>query len=179
MKVHRERTAIRRQSCSLPLRTAKKDGVLRRGDTAINYGCGRGDDVNVCMRKMGVNARGYDPHYRPRKPRRPADVVSLGFVINTIESKAERAAVIRDASRLARKVLVVAARTDCRSIRGRKFKDGRVTSAGTFQKCYTSCELKREVERATGEKAIVSRSGVVYVVKDKALAKKLGGGRPC
>ena len=136
------RTAMSRTDVSRPVQLALADGVMRQGRTFFDYGCGRGGDVNR-LAEAGFEASGWDPAHSPESAVAPADVVNLGYVVNVIEDRTERADTLRRAWALARDVLVVAARPDWESaqVRGHPRGDGIVTSKGTFQKFSdkTSC----------------------------------------
>jgi DNA phosphorothioation-associated putative methyltransferase len=116
--------------------------MLPTGTSAFDYGCGRGSDVRHLSR-LGLVAHGWDPAFAPHEPQRPADLVNLGFVLNVIEDIQERAAALRSAWVLARRILIVSARLDWedRALKGRPHLDGRVTAKGTFQKLYRQDEL--------------------------------------
>ena len=90
------------------MQALQRHGYLDRTRTIFDYGCGKGDDVRI-LRHNGINASGWDPHFAPDVPRRPADVVNLGFVINVIEDAHERVEALRGAYTLASRVLCVAA----------------------------------------------------------------------
>ena len=59
---------------------------------------------------MGYGGSGWDPVHQPAVERQPAPVVNLGYVVNVIESAAERQDTLRRAWQLAEKVLIVSAR---------------------------------------------------------------------
>ena len=80
--VRRERTAIRRYRCSRPVSLALANGLIAKGMSVLDYGCGHGADVRYLKSKK-IRARGWDPHYAPdRRGLQPADVVNLGYVLN-------------------------------------------------------------------------------------------------
>ena len=141
--VARHRTAMSRSALSRPLTTALADALLPEGTTVFDYGCGKGDDIRH-LKALGFEAEGWDPTHRPGSELRSADLVNLGYVVNVIEHKAERADALRTAWGLARSTLVVAARLtwDARDVVGRPFADGVVTRSGTFQKFYGHSELR-------------------------------------
>ena len=85
--------------------------LFREDCTVLDYGCGRGEDVCL-LRKDGLKAEGWGPHFRPEGPIKPADVVNLGYVLNVIENPAERTETLRKAHALALRTLVVAVRVD-------------------------------------------------------------------
>jgi len=110
---------------------------LAPADRRFDYGCGHGDDLPN-LQALGYACDGWDPVHRPESPRRPADIVNLGFVLNVIEARDERAQTLRDAWSICRKLLVVAARLaagDWLTLGG-QYGDGVVTRLGTFQKLY-------------------------------------------
>jgi DNA phosphorothioation-associated putative methyltransferase len=107
LAIPRHKTAIHRTDLSRPLKYALRDGLLGCGTSLFDYGCGHGHDLDLC-RSRGI-AAGWDPVFRPDVPLRHADVVNLGFVLDVIEDTAARAAALRNAWRLAGRLLVVAA----------------------------------------------------------------------
>lgn len=153
---------------SRPVRLALDDGVLTRGKSFFDYGCGRGADIRHLSRR-GFDADGWDPTHRPGD-RKAADVVNLGYVANVIEDPVERLATVQEAWRLAQEVLVVAARLDSdrRSWLGPTLGDGMLTRLGTFQKYFTQDELTRWVNEATGHAPLAVAPGVLYVFRDPA-----------
>ena len=91
---------------SSPIQHLLRFGFLDGRHSLFDYGCGRGDDLRM-LERMNVPAAGWDPVFRPDGPRKPADIVNLGFVLNVIEDSRERDATLKSAFRLARKILVV------------------------------------------------------------------------
>ena len=127
-----------------------RDGLLARDTTFFDYGCGRGEDLEL-LTAEGFTCSGWDPAFRPEATRQEADVVNLGYVINVIEDIEERAATIRKAWALCRTVLAVSAQVIVRG-RGKdtvEFGDGVLTSAGTFQRFFEQGELKTYLESET------------------------------
>lgn len=168
------RTAINRSGLSKPAAQALQDGVLGPGRSLLDYGCGHSGDVTR-LRKLGYSATGWDPAFAPDEPLESADVVNLGYVVNVIESATERADTLRSAWALARSALVVAARLDweARGPDSRAFKDGVITTRGTFQKFYTQYELKTWIESALGTTAHAAAPGVFYVFRNPMDAESL------
>jgi len=165
--IPRHRTAIRRTTLSRPLQLACAHALTPPETTVFDYGCGHGDDI-AALRRQGIQAFGWDPVHSPEEPRRAADVVNLGYVVNVIESPAERAAVLRDAWRLAGRLLVVAARLESerKSLRAAAYADGCLTSLGTFQKFYEQEELRNWIDSILGERSVPAGLGVFYVFRD-------------
>jgi hypothetical protein len=142
-EVHRHRAAIRRSEFSSPVKWLLRNGLLDPADSLFDYGCGHGDDLRR-LQALGYACDGWDPVHRPASPRRPADIVNLGFVVNVIEAPEERAQTLRDAWSLCRKLRVVAARIAAgqwQTASG-EYEDGVLTRLGTFQKRYTQSEQR-------------------------------------
>ncbi|HEV3025168.1 MAG TPA: hypothetical protein VGX76_22005, partial [Pirellulales bacterium] len=82
--IQRHKTAIRRGDFSRPVKCLLRDGLLGKDVTFFDYGCGRGEDVEL-LAVEGIACGAWDPAYRPDAPRVHADVVNLGYVLNVIE----------------------------------------------------------------------------------------------
>src|SRR3954463_3855494 len=165
--IQRHKTAIRRGDFSRPVKCLLRDGLLAQGVIFFDYGCGRGEDVEL-LAAEGVACGGWDPAYRPDAPRQEADVVNLGYVVNVIEDPEERAATVRSAWQLCRQLLVVSAQV-LMAGRGKapvEFGDGVLTGRGTFQKFYAQDELKAYLEKELSTEAIPAAPGVFYLFKD-------------
>lgn len=162
------RTAMHRIDLSRPVALALQDEVLQDGDVFFDYGCGRGGDIRRLARR-GFDATGWDPVHAPHEPRREADVVNLGFVVNVIREPAERVEAVRSAWALARRVLVVAARPEweARGLAARPEGDGWVTSKGTFQRFYAQDELRRWLQDILDSPVSAAAPGVFYVFKQE------------
>lgn len=91
--IQRHKTAIRRGDFSRPVKCLLRDGLIGRETTFFDYGCGRGEDMEL-LTKEGIRCFGWDPAYRPDASQMEADVVNLGYVINVIENPEERAATL-------------------------------------------------------------------------------------
>ncbi|NYZ14802.1 DNA phosphorothioation-associated putative methyltransferase [Azospirillum sp. RWY-5-1] len=166
--VARHKTAIARQKLSVPVQALVRAGIVIEGCSVFDYGCGRGDDV-AALALAGVEASGWDPHWRPDAEIAEADVVNLGFVLNVIERPEERVETARKAYALARVCLCVGVMLVGKgSVVGlRRLGDGYVSNRGTFQKYFTQAEAKGLLERALGLEAIAAAPGVFFVFKDK------------
>ena len=139
----------------------------------IHKGCGRGEDVAL-LTSEGFACAGWDPAYHPDAPRDSAEVVNLGYVINVVEDPAERAATLKQAWDLARRLLVVSAQV-LMSGRGKtpvEFSDGVLTGRGTFQKFYQQDELKSYLEEQLSTDALPAAPGVFYAFKDESLRQQ-------
>lgn len=166
--IHRHKTAIRRGDFSRPVKCLLRDGLLSKEVTLFDYGCGRGEDVEL-LTAEGIACGGWDPAHRPDAPQQEADVVNLGYVINVIEDPEERAATLRRAWALCRQVLAVSAQV---LVAGRgkepvEFGDGVLTGRGTFQKLYEQTELKAYLEAQLQAEAIPAGIGTFYLFKDE------------
>lgn len=174
VQVSREKTAITRPGLSTPVNLMLKLGVLKPGLTLFDYGCGLGRDLEI-LEENGFEAFGWDPAYRPGGPRRRADVVNLGFVVNVIENRHEREETLKAAWSFAEKAMAVSAMLLVKvDVSGqRPHGDGFLTSRSTFQKYYTQEELLGWVGEALGEQPISLGQGIVCVFRDKNLEQEV------
>ncbi len=174
VEVVRHRTAILRRDLSQPMQLMMRFGVVGPDRTVFDYGCGQGEDV-AALASQGFLAFGWDPHHAPEGPRGPADVVNLGFVLNVIEDPRERIETLKAAWGFAKQSLCVAVMLQGKtSIAGHKpYRDGYVTTRGTFQKYFEQQELQSLVASVTGEKPLAFAPGIVAVFKDKDLEQEV------
>lgn len=165
-QVLRHRTALARRTLSTPMQALWRHGYLAGTDTVFDYGCGRGDDL-AALQGQGITAAGWDPYFRPDGERVEADVVNLGFVLNVIENLAERRDALRCAYGYARRVLAVAALIGGRTAyeRYRLYRDGVLTTRGTFQKYYTHEELGAYVAEVVGREPVAVGPGLYFVFR--------------
>jgi DNA phosphorothioation-associated putative methyltransferase len=165
-EILRHRTALSRRGLSTPVQALWKHGFLAES-VFFDYGCGKGDDVAV-LEAAGVDASGWDPHFRPEAPKTEADAVNLGFVLNVIEDPIERRQALAGAWQLARRVLAVAVLIGGRTAweRHRLHADGVLTTRGTFQKYFTPDELVAYAEGVTGRQPVPVAPGVVFVFRN-------------
>ena len=166
--IDRHKTAIRRGDFSRPVKCLLRDSLVRPGVSFFDYGCGRGEDVEL-LGVEGIECSGWDPAHRADGVRIEADVVNLGYVLNVIENPAERAETLRSAWGLCRQVLAVAAQV---LVAGRgknpiEFGDGILTCRNTFQKFFDQGELKAYLEAEVGTEAIAAGIGTFYLFKDE------------
>ncbi|TAF30327.1 MAG: DNA phosphorothioation-associated putative methyltransferase [Oscillatoriales cyanobacterium] len=143
--------------------------VFVDGMTFFDYGCGYGGDVK-CIAEEGYAAAGWDPYYQPDTPRISADIVNIGYVINVIESLAQRREALLNAWELTKNLLVVAAQVLIDDPdRGQiAYGDGVITSRNTFQKYYEQEELKVYIDRVLSVDAIPVALGIYFVFRDAA-----------
>lgn len=164
--VMRHRTALSRAQLSMPSRLAVEDGLVRPGSSVLDFGSGRGGDVSR-LRRMDVDAAGWDPHFAQASDLTNKDVVLLIYVLNVIENHEERLAALRQAWQLTDRVMVVSSRLtwERQKVRGLEFADGTVTSRQTFQKLFEPAELRGMVEQVTGARVAAAAPGVVYAFR--------------
>lgn len=172
-QVLRHRTALSRVRLSRPLERAVADGLLTSETSVFDYGCGRGDDLRH-LTTLGYRAEGWDPAHRPGAERSEATVVNLGYVVNVIESREERAEALRQAWALAQRLLIVSARLtwDRKDLVGRPLGDGVLTRSGTFQKFFDQTELGAWIEQTLGVQGIAAAPGVYYVFRNTTDAQQ-------
>jgi DNA phosphorothioation-associated putative methyltransferase len=174
LDIARHRTAIVRGDLSQPMQLMMRFGIVAKSRTVFDYGCGQGEDV-AALSSQGYEAFGWDPHHAVAGPRRPADVVNLGFVLNVIEDPRERLETLKSAWGFARHALCIAVMRQGKvSTAGyQPYRDGVVTSRSTFQKYFQQQELHDFVATATGEKPLALAPGVVVVFRDKDLEQEV------
>jgi DNA phosphorothioation-associated putative methyltransferase len=166
MSIQRHRTALVRSELSLPMRFLHRFGFLGGQYSVFDYGCGRGNDLDL-LKQMRVPARGWDPIFKPKAKRVPSDVVNLGYVLNVIEDPQERRETLLKAFELTQRVLVVSVMLGYQGKRQQfeRFEDGVVTKRQTFQKYFTQDELKEYLEGATGRSAIPIAPGICLLFR--------------
>ena len=84
--VERHKTAIARYQLSQPTQLLMRHGVLSAETSFFDYGCGQGDDIETLL-AGGIDATGWDPHFAPENPKKRAEIVNIGFVLNVIERR--------------------------------------------------------------------------------------------
>ena len=77
-------TAMKRKVLSLPMKWLVDNGYIKKGDEALDYGCGKGDDADE------LEFVGYDPHHRDVEIDQFFDIVTCNYVLNVIEDDLER-----------------------------------------------------------------------------------------
>ncbi len=164
--IHRHKTAITRRTLSAPVQALWRYGFLDGRYVVFDYGCGHGDDVRA-LTETGLTVGAWDPHFRSDGEKHDADVVNLGFVINVIEDPRERREALQGAFALSRHVLAVSTLIGGRQAyeKFRLFRDGVLTSIGTFQKYYTQTEFEEYVKDSLGREPVTIAPGVLFVFK--------------
>lgn len=167
--VNRHKTALTRYELSKPVKTLLEYGMLKSATTFFDYGCGQGSDVRG-LKGLGHDANGWDPVHCPDEHKREADIVNFGYVLNVIEDPIERLEALVDAFRHAKRLLLVAGLINetVDTASARKFSDGVLTRANTFQKFFEQQELQQYIEDALDATAVPVALGVFYVFRDPA-----------
>ena len=177
VKIDRHKAAISRNDFSKPVRLALEAGLLHQDRTFFDYGCGQGGDLER-VAKLGYRSSGWDPYYRPDSPQIAADIVNLGYVINVIESQAERREALIKAWELTQQVLIVAAQVLIAQGNSQiAYGDGIITSRNTFQKYYDQEELKIYIDQVLGVDAVPAALGIYFVFRDEAQAQNFRASR--
>lgn len=172
-KISRDKTAIVRYALSAPMKMLAKCGFLEGQYSIFDYGCGRGDDLRE-LEAHGLDALGWDPNFLPDAEKVPAALVNIGFVINVIEDRNERADALQGAWQLTERLLVVSAMLANENYLAKftPYKDGIITSRNTFQKYYTQSELKLFIELTLEVNAIAVAPGIFFIFKDEELEQQ-------
>jgi DNA phosphorothioation-associated putative methyltransferase len=177
VKIDRHKAAISRNDFSKPMRLALEAGLFNLQTTFFDYGCGQGGDLER-VAKLGYTSSGWDPHYRSDIPLTAADVVNLGYVINVIESQAERREALIKAWELTQQVLIVAAQVLIAQGNSQlAYGDGVITSRNTFQKYYDQEELKLYIDQVLDVDAVPAGLGIYFVFRDEAQAQNFRASR--
>ncbi|NOD36642.1 MULTISPECIES: DNA phosphorothioation-associated putative methyltransferase [unclassified Ruegeria] len=172
--IERHKTAIPRSSVSAPIFLLQSGGVITDEASVLDYGCGQGDDVRA-LQKAGIDARGWDPHFKPDPEQlRKCDVVNLGFVLNVIEDRGERVEALRRAFSLAKECLAVSVMLIGKGnlSNSRPYKDGFITSRKTFQKYYSQGEIRDFIAQSLDAAPIAAGQGIFFVFKDEVAEQR-------
>ena len=172
-RIDRYKTAIHRDRLSIPMKTLWKLGFFEHNYSALDYGCGHGDDVSI-LREHHIPINGWDPHFFPDAPVASADIVNLGYVVNVIENVKERRQVIQKAFALAKRVLCIAVMLDGQGQyqNPTPYNDGFITNRNTFQKYYTQNSFKAFVEDCLGIEVVSIAPGVVFAFANQTLEQE-------
>lgn len=90
-------TAIHRRGPSAPLRFLERTGYIQ--GCTIDWGCGRGADVDYLREHHTDFVAAYDPHYSPELPNPAArfKTILCTYVLNTIPNYHDRCVIIEEA----------------------------------------------------------------------------------
>lgn len=155
-----------RHDLSQPMGLLVRHGLIKPGVQVFDYGCGQGDDLRI-LTTSGIEASGWDPHFRADALRTPAPVVNLGFVLNVIEDPAERREALAGAWALTQKVLAVSTMIVGQVPVGglRLHGDGYITSRGTFQKYFQHAELRALIAQTLAANPVAVAPGIFFVFR--------------
>lgn len=156
---------------SPPFQALLRFGFLEGDFTCFDYGCGDGSDLKA-LQELGVAAEGWDPSTAPDASLKEADIVNLGYVLNTIEDHEVRTEALQTAYALAQELLVVSVYLFNQNVSGEPFRDGLLLEDHTFQKYYTPQLLSDLIEEQLGEESVAVAPGVFFVFKDKGLQQR-------
>lgn len=167
-KIDRHKTAIDRHCLSKPVQSLYRHNFLNGDYTFFDYGCGKGDDINI-LKEYGLEASGWDPVFCPDEKPIRADIVNLGFVLNIIESPQERRETLKKAFMLAKKIIVISVMLGSKSLinQFKPYGDGVITRRNTFQKYYTQTEFRVYLETTLDASPITAGPGLFYIFKDE------------
>ena len=169
LAIERHKAAIHRTDLSRPTKLAVEFDIINKETTFFDYGCGHGEDVKK-LTDMEIKSTGWDPYYNPDVPLESADVVNLGYILNVIEDTEERVESLKNAWKLAGKVLIVAAQVLVNAISSKNqlaYGDGVVTRRNTFQKYYEQGELKQYIDNTLEVDAVPVALGIYFVFRDE------------
>jgi DNA phosphorothioation-associated putative methyltransferase len=177
VQVDRHKAAISRSDLSKPVRLALEAGLFTLEADFFDYGCGQGGDVQR-IADLGYSSNGFDPFYQPHVEPVSAEIVNLGYIINVIESQAERREALVEAWRITRRVLIVAAQVIIYEGNHQiAYGDGVITSRNTFQKFYDQEELKIYIDQVLAVDAIPVALGIYFVFRDESEAQSFRASR--
>ena len=147
--------------------------ILPAKATILDYGCGRGDDVET-LKSLGYRARGWDPVHAPSTRRVPSEFVTCNFVINVIDRPEERIEVLQAAWALTKTMLLVSARLEHERDAAHTVprSDGWLTSRGTFQKFFDHDELAGLITHAISHTCDAVAPGIYVIFKNERLRQE-------
>ena len=167
-EIERHRTAIDRNQLSAPMQILAKSDYFDGSYSVLDYGCGKGDDIRE-LEAHEVDCIGWDPVHQPENDLENCDIVNLGFVLNVIEDREERAETFKRAYEYADKLLIASVMVagEATISQFKPYKDGIITSRNTFQKYFGQSEFKYFIETTLKEDAIAVGQGIFIIFKDK------------
>lgn len=119
-------TAITRKTLSTPTRYLHEQNLLT--GSVLDYGCGRGSDVQLLRGLLPAQVEGFDPHYCPEMPVGLFHTITCNFVCNVISEASERQTLLENikAKLVSGGVAYISVRNDRRALKG-------WTAKGTWQ----------------------------------------------
>ena len=148
-----KKTAITRNKLSAPFKYIIDNYALSKDNYIIDYGCGKGVDVEILADK-GYNIVGYDKHHNSSDMKdldwSESDTVVLNYVLNVIPLYSLRVELLNDlkANMKEGAQLFLSVRRENEIVRYAhkkewdKYQDGFITKSNTFQKGFNENELK-------------------------------------
>ena len=136
------RTAISRNSLSVPMRELVNLNIFNLTDRCIDIGCGKGQDITF-LQYIGINIVGYDkynPQFKYNKLLdNTYDLLTCNYVFNVIDLK-EHKELLNKIKSLSDNIYITV-RSDNRAIKSNwKYileHDYWLTPKGTYQRFYT------------------------------------------
>lgn len=126
------KTAISRKIFSAPVKHLIKMGLfdnLNEGFKVLDYGCGKGKDVELLQEKYPhLKVDGYDPNFRRLDLNGPYNIIICNYVLNVISLSKVRDYILGEIHDLLNDsgVAYIAVRNDISNLKG-------LTSKGTWQ----------------------------------------------
>ena len=172
MKVKRHLTAIRRNKPSLPLVKALEKGFIKdKRSSVLDYGCGRGDDIEYLQNNNYKNVHGYDPYFKTdEEPLKQTSYSILNYVLCVIEDPDEREFVLKRVWALTNKRMLISIRPPdfklmmkYRSTGDNEFEV--YTSRGTYQKFWTPSEFRNFIDLTLGPNIPIEKiTDYIYIL---------------
>ena len=176
-----ENTAIRRNKPSMPTKhLMEKTLHVPDNATVLDFGCGRGDDIEYLVKECGCEVSGYDPNFAPydSKPKYAErfDAVICNYVLCVIPSRPDRHGILEEAWHHVDEggIMMVSVRSkqaieDARNESWTAHNDGWITSMSrkTFQHGYTEDELIKHIYRLEdvgGFELVCNRDNLIAIV---------------
>jgi len=175
------KTAMSRRAVSVPTRELISGGRIPPDATVLHHGRGRADDDAQALASAAAAYAEYDPNYAPDRTvfDDRYDVVISNYVLNVLPPDIRKNAWEDIARATGGTAYITVRSTGDKSIRGKKYKDGVITSSKTFQKSYTAEALIREAKRYFNSvEVIMGRKGGIYWTIAASGSKLAGDGEP-
>lgn len=85
LPLNANKTAIKRNQLSLPVKWLIKQRIINKGQSILDYGCGRGDDIRH-LNRLGFKVFGYDPYWQNNHSilNQKYDVILNTYVLNVV-----------------------------------------------------------------------------------------------
>lgn len=175
------KTAMSRRTVSVPTRELISSGRIPPDATVLNHGRGRADADAQALASAAAQYAEYDPNYAPDRDvlQDRYDVVVSNYVLNVLPPDIRKQAWEDIARSTGGTAYITVRSTGDKSIRGEKYKDGVITSSGTFQKPFTAEGLVREAKRyfKTVEVILGRKGGISWTIAASG-SKLAGEGEP-